>query len=384
MPFDFLSPVSKEFSETIGELSSQHLGSKISTHTEDHFPEIEKIQIALICVPENRGSIIAVDNIAAVQSFRNNLYKMFPGNWEMSIGDLGDLSSGDTVNDTYFELQRIVVALLKRKIVTIVVGGSQDLSYPIYRSYDSLEQMVNMVAIDSRFDFGRENDDLSSNSYLTRIVADEPNNLFNYTNIGYQTYYNSQEEIDLLDKLFFDGYRLGEICKNIELAEPVLRDADFVSLDLESIKSADSNNQVVFSPNGLDGKEICTLSRYAGISDRTSCMGIFNTAGGSGEGVLMAQIIWYFLEGYHFRSNEYPFGAKENYLKYIVPFEDQELIFYKSNRTDRWWMEVSSFSAHSNKSNKTSLLPCSYDEYLTACNHELPERWWKFQRKSMM
>jgi hypothetical protein len=43
--------------------------------------------------------------------------------------------------------------------------------------------------------------------YLTKII-DEPNNLFNYCNIGYQTYYNSQEEIDLIEKLFFDAYRL--------------------------------------------------------------------------------------------------------------------------------------------------------------------------------
>jgi hypothetical protein len=41
-------------------------------------------------------------------------------------------------------------------------------------------------------------------------------------NIGYQTYYNSQEEIDLIEKLFFDAYRLGEISHNIALAEPVL------------------------------------------------------------------------------------------------------------------------------------------------------------------
>ena len=67
-------------------------------------------------------------------------------------------------------------------------------------------------------------------SYLSKIVIDEPNNLFNYTNVGFQTYYNSQEEIDLIEKMFFDAYRLGEISNNIALAEPVFRDADCVSL----------------------------------------------------------------------------------------------------------------------------------------------------------
>ena len=144
---------------------------------------------------------------------------------------------------------------------------------------------------------------------------DEPNNLFNYTNIGYQTYYNSQEEIDLIEKLFFDAYRLGEISNNIELSEPTLRDADIVSLDLNSVKSSYSGNFVTFTPNGFDGKEICSLSRYAGISDKVSSLGIFNFNNKKEESVLISQIIWYFIEGVNYRSNEYPFGTKENYLK---------------------------------------------------------------------
>jgi hypothetical protein len=38
----------------------------------------------------------------------------------------------------------------------------------------------------------------------------------------------------------------------------------------------------------------------------------------------------------------YPFGSKENYLKYIVPLEDEEH-FYKSDKTDRWWIEIHLF-----------------------------------------
>jgi hypothetical protein len=69
--------------------------------------------------------------------------------------------------------------------------------------------MVNLVAIDSKFDFGKKMISYQL-SYLTKIIIDEPNNLFNYCNVGYQTYYNSQEEIDLIEKLFFDAYRLGD------------------------------------------------------------------------------------------------------------------------------------------------------------------------------
>jgi hypothetical protein len=242
--------------------------------------------------------------------------------------------------------------------------------------------MVNLVAIDSQFDFGKESDVVSASSYLTKIVIEEPNNLFNYCNIGYQTYYNSQEEIDLVEKLFFDAYRLGEVANNIAIAEPVFRDADLVSIDMNAVKSSDSGNFTQFIPNGFNGKEICALARYAGISDKVTSFGVFNHNDTKQESVLIAQIIWYFIEGFHYRSNEYPFGSRENYLKYIVPSEDEELIFYKSDKTDRWWIEIPFVTNGNNKLKRNTLLPCSYEEYLMACDQELPERWWKAQRKN--
>ena len=221
-------------------------------------------------------------------------------------------------------------------------------------------------------------------SFLTKIIIDEPNNLFNFCNIGYQTYYNSQEEIDLVEKLFFDAYRLGEVSNNISISEPVFRDADLVSIDLRAVKSSDSGNFIDFNPNGFNGKEICSLSRYAGISDKVTSFGVFNHNNSKQEAVIIAQICWYFIEGYHYRSNEYPFGSRENYLKYIVPLEEEDLVFYKSDKTDRWWIEIPYVLSSSNKLKKNTLLPCSYEEYLAACNQEMPERWWKAQRKNIV
>lgn len=381
MEFDFLKPIDSEILEEIKKLSSQQLGSKIVFHTDEQFPDLNKINIAIIGVFENRGNEKSTTDIDLL-AIRKELYSMFPGNWDASIADLGNILAGNSTDDSYFALRKVVADLIKKKIIPIVIGGSQDLTFALYRAYDELEQMVNLVTIDSKFDFGKENEGVSANSYLTKIIIDEPNNLFNYCNIGYQTYYNSQEEIDLIEKLFFDAYRLGEISNNIALAEPVFRDADIVSLDLNSIKSSDSGNFTTFTPNGFNGKEICSLARYAGISDKVSVFGIFNHNDSVQESALVAQIIWYFIEGFHYRSNEYPFGSRENYIKYIVPLEEEVLVFYKSDKTDRWWIEIPFISNGSNKLKRNTLLPCSYDEYLGACNQELPERWWKAQRKN--
>jgi arginase family enzyme len=379
MVFDFLQPLDNDFLAFIQGLSSQTLGSKTIFHTQTDFPAINHATIAIVGVLENRGS---GNNNSKVDLFptRKELYSLFPGNWQSQIIDLGDIKAGDTIEDTYYVLKTLVAHLVKNKVIPVIIGGSQDLTYPIYRAYDQLEQMVNLVSIDSKFDFAKEGS-LPSNSYLTKMIVDSPNNLFNFSNIGYQTYYNSQEEIDLIEKLFFEAYRLGEIANNPTFAEPVFRDADVVSVDLNAINSSYSGNFTNFVPNGFNGKEICSLSRYAGISDRVSVLGIFNHQYTAAEGVLIAQIIWYFIEGINFRSNEYPFGSKDNYIKYIVTLEEN-LIFYKSDKTDRWWIEIPIILNKYNKLKNTALFPCSHEDYLAACNGEVPERWWKAQRKN--
>lgn len=383
MEFEFLQPLDGNFVNWMQKLSFQQLGSKVVFHTKDQFPDVNKIAIAVIGVLDNRGDKRAIADVDLLP-VRKELYSMFPGNWDASIADLGDIVAGDSIEDTYFALHKVAATLVKNKVVPIVIGGSQDLTYALYRAYDELEQMVNLVSIDNQFDFGKDEESVSAASYLTKIIVDEPNNLFNFCNIGYQTYYNSQEEIDLIEKLFFDGYRLGEMSNNIALAEPVFRDADIVSLDLNSVKSSDSGNFISFAPNGFNGKEICSLSRYAGISDKVSMFGLFNHNSSNQEAVLIAQIIWYFIEGFHYRSNEYPFGSRENYIKFIVPIEEEVLVFYKSDKTDRWWIEIPFISNGSNKLKRNTLLPCSYEEYLGACNQDLPERWWKAQRKNIV
>lgn len=383
MVFDFLEPVNNDIKQYAEGLPAQALGHKLAVHYGDGFPELEGQGIALLGVLENRGDSEKKEPVH-LNYIRKQLYALYPGNWEMQMWDLGNLRAGESLSDTYFALKSIMAELLKMRIIPVVIGGTQDLTYGMYRAYDSLEQMVNLAVVDNKFDFGKQDEEISATSYLTRIIVDEPNNLFNFSNIGFQTYYNSQEEIDLIEKLYFDAYRLGEISATPALAEPVFRDADIVSIDMTAMESSSSGNFVNFFPNGFCGKEICTLARYAGISDKVSSFGVFNHNSSRQEAALIAQVLWYFIEGVHYRSNEYPFGSKENYVRYIVPLEDEELIFYKSDKTDRWWIEIPNVSHFNNKLKNNTLLPCTYDDYLKACNNDIPERLWKAQRKNII
>ena len=382
MAFDFLVPVKDKvlaFSEL---LPPQAMGKNIYVHTQkDDLPVFANATVAIFGVKESRNAFEKKTEKLDVDEIRIQLYRLMMGNWNSTIIDIGDVEEGDTVEDTYFVVKEIVAGLLEEKIIPIIIGYTQDITFPTYRAFDNIREMVNLVSIDSRFDFGEDDELISSHSYMSKIITDKPNNLFNFSNIGYQSYFNAQEEIDLMERLFFDAYRLGDIAANLELAEPVMRSSDIVSLDVRAIRASEMGLTKNFSPNGFTGREICTIARYAGLSDRVSLFGIYEGENSNQAFQMIAQIIWYFIEGLSFRIKEHPSSKSEDFTKFTVPTDTEELVFFKSHVTERWWVEVPSILPEHTKTNSPALLPCTERDYLDACNQNIPERWFKAYRK---
>ncbi|MBT4412744.1 Arginase family enzyme [Polaribacter sp. Hel1_33_78] len=382
----FLSPVKEAVLAHLVTQSFSCLGKKIRIHSkQEGFPDLKNVQLAIFGVEEDRNSENNFGCGEDLQFIRNKLYQLFPGNWQTEIADLGNVPKGNSVTDTYFAVSELITYLLKKNIIPIIIGGGQDITYVNYRAYDSLEQTVNITAVDSRFDLGNLEDDLTSQSYLSKVIMQEPSNLFNYSNVGYQTYFNAQEEIELLDNLFFDSYRLGK-AKELENIEPAFRNADIVSIDIGAIRQSEAPANNNASPNGFYGEEICAISRYAGISDKVTSFGIYeyNSKYDNNHQTanLIAQMIWYFIEGVNFRVKDYPFSGKENYQKFTVLMEnDDPLIFYKSNKTGRWWIEINILS--DNKYKRHALIPCTFKDYTEATKQIIPERWYKAMRKML-
>lgn len=384
MAFDFLTPVADKVIAHCELLPSQALGKKIYKHTKkDGLPVLAMASIAIIGVNESRNAFEKKSEALDLSGVRLELYKLMVGNWNSTIIDLGDVEPGENVSDTYFVVKEVIASLIEENIVPIVIGPTQDLTYPCYRAFDGLRNMINLVNVDSRFDFGDHEELISSHSYMSKIITDKPNNLFNFSNIGYQSYFNSQEEIDLMERLFFDAYRLGEVTSDITLVEPILRNAHIVSLDARAVRASEMGMLNNFSPNGFTGREICAIARYAGISEKLSVFGVFESENSNQSFQLLAQIIWYFIEGCNFRVQELPYLNKEAFTKYIVPSDLEELVFYKSNLTERWWVEVPSILNSYNKNEMPALLPCTKADYVEATNQNIPERWFKAFKKGL-
>ena len=385
MDFSLLTPVSDRLFESIKLSHFQSLGRKLKLHTSKTLPDLEDVNIAIFGVLETRNATDDIGETFQLDEVRKSLYSLFPGNWSVNIVDLGDLNNGASVNDTYFAVSQLIKSLLEQKIIPIIIGGSQDLTYANYRAYDTIRPMINIVNIDKSFDLGDSSKPITNSSYIGKVILEKPYNLFNYTTLGYQTYFNAQEEIDLMEKLYFEYYRLGIINKNIKTVEPALRDADLVTVDLKSVKSSEVSIKQKYSPNGFDGKEICAISRYAGISNRVSSFGIYEynpSPDDEATSMLIAQMIWYFIEGYCCRHKDDQFQNKDDFNKYTVLVESQELVFYKSLKTGRWWIETPFLSFTDTKQKKYSLLACMQEDYEQATKGIIPERWYKACKKN--
>ena len=385
MDYSFLSPVQDRLIDRLALQHSQVIGQTLRIHTTALEPDLEGVKMAIVGVLESRNSVDYIGEDFQFLEIRKAFYSLFPGNWIHEIADLGDIQKGESVEDTYFALIQVVSSLIKANIIPIIIGGSQDLTYANYRAYDKISSMINVVNIDKSFDLGDSSKPITNESYLGKIILEQPYNLFNYTALGFQTYFNSQEEIDLMEKLYFESYRLGAIIPKISVVEPVLRDADLVTLDINAVKSSEVSPKQKYSPNGFNGREICAISRYAGISNKVTSFGVYEynpSQDDEATAMLIAQVIWYFVEGVNCRIKDDDFKDLSSYLKFTVLVESEELVFFKSKKTDRWWIEIPFLEYSNTKSKQHPLLACTYEDYVSATSGIIPERWYKAYKKN--
>jgi len=355
----------------------------------ENFPDLENIDLALIGITEDRNSVNNEGCGLAPDYVRTYLYNLFPGNYNPRIVDLGNIKRGHSVEDTYFALTTVVTELLAARIVPVLIGGGQDLTYANFKAYESLGRIINIVSVDQAFDLGENEKKTNSQSFLSRIILHQPNYLFNYTNIGFQTYFVDQDAINLMKKLFFDTYRLGVVQKNITMVEPLVRNADMLTFDISSIRMSDAPACGNASPNGFYGEEACQISRYAGMSDKLSSVGFYEmnpTFDRQGQTAhLLSQMIWYFIDGFYNRKQDFPGEEADDFIRYTVQVSghDDGIVFYKSKKSARWWMEIDCSPGVKAKFGHHYLVPCDYSDYTTACADEIPDRWWLMYQKLM-
>ena len=335
-----------------------------------------KYDIALLGVPDEDN----LNQFESANQIRQQFFDLAPLSNSLTIIDLGNIKTGHTFIDTYFAIREVVATTIELNIIIVFIGGSYKNNLGSFLAFEKTQTPMNMVSVDSAIN--REKIPLLVSKDLNLYDSTDSNSIYNFINIGYQSYFVDKEFIDFINDSFYEAYRLGFVRANLQEIEPGLRDANLISFSLNSVKHSDAPGASFSSPNGLTGDEACQIAFYAGHSNRAKSFGIFdldcNRDSHFTTAKLAAQIIWYFLEGQSSSIYEEPDTTPENYVKFLIHLDqtNQNIAFYKSNLTNRWWMEI-----NYPDQNRNVLLSCSESDYELACRQDIPDRWWRtFQR----
>jgi formiminoglutamase len=344
------------------------------------FPDVKKADIALIGLEESRGSSLNEKASQAPDVIRKKLYRLKKGMNRYKIVDLGNIRNGHSLEETNLRIKEVCRFLIDNDVFPLLFGGTHDLDYGLYQAYEDMEKLVTVLNVDAFIDLGFDEKKDKSHSHVNNILTHQPNYLFNYSHIGYQSYLIDPESLAMMEKLYFDTYRIGKLRQNISEMEPTIRDADMLSFDITAIKSSDAPGNAMAQPFGLSGEEACQLCWYAGLNEKMTSAGFFEynpelDMHDQKTASVIATMMWYFIEGFYHRKDHFSFKSNY-YLKYVVsmPDDPDALIFYKSKLSEKWWIEVP-YPNGKKVFDRNSIVPCSYVDYQKAMQGEIPERW---------
>lgn len=381
---DYLDPVSiekPEFEHLEGPAVFSH---NLAVNTESNpLKDPYKYKIAIIGVPEGRNT----PNTGCEKGpdiIRRRLYNLARVPGKIRAADLGNIKTGATFGDTVSGLAYVMYHLISAGTIPVIIGGSSVLSLAFEKCFSELGKKYTLASIDSRIDFSPYREEIDSRNYLNKIIYGNKSSISHFVNIGYQTYLNDYQSLNRLLKRKAELIRIGDARGSLHLTEPLLRDSDVIIFDIAAVRQSDAPGTKFPSPNGFYGEEICLLARYAGISDTLKAFGLFevnpdldNNFQTSG---LAAQILWFFIEGSGQKQYEAEYlndQTSGRFTRFHVKVADMEddMIFVRSNITDRWWMEIIT------RTGKVMYASCSHEDYLVANRNEIPERWFRAVEK---
>ena len=368
MILEYFSPVEKNVLDFTKDLNPANFGNQIGINGRDNFDSFEIIEIVIFSINDYRDEQSVKKSFNPDKDFRKKLYSLYYSNWNCKIYDLGNLIKGNKFSDTKFALKKITEYCVNNNILVITVGGSQELTHTYFNALKSCLSQINLATIDNRFDFIKNGN--VEESFPSKIIMDGDNKLNQYSNIGNQKHLNSIEEIELIDKMKFEFLNLGRVKSKISEAEPILRDCNLISFDIMSVKSGDINNAHQY-PNGLTSHEFCSLARYSGLSSKSKVISFFENWNYSIMNSLIAESVWYVIDGYYYRVEENPEDNIDDFIKYNIEVDTYKFKFYKSLKTERWWVE---FLNDEFINLKKDMISCSANDYFNCKNNVISDR----------
>ena len=370
---DFLEPVNiTKISNDEGYKDTQ-LGKHIAVY-EDSLPDITAVDMVILGCGEMRGIGQQYTNKESPNAIRAAYYQLYHWHTEVKVADLGNVKCGSSLQDSYAALRTVIRELVEMGKKVVIIGGSHDNTLAQYQAYGAMNKIVDAVCVDSRIDLDMDSL-LPADQFLVELFTGVPNHLRQYTHIGFQSYFMHPQMLETIDKLGFDCFRVGKVKEAIEEMEPPIRNSDLFSFDMAAIQYAHAPANHT-TPNGFSGEEACTLMQYAGLSKNCSSIGIYGYIPEQDNHQMTAKqishMLWYVMDGINKSKQEATLDNRTEFDEFNIAFAELETVFLRSKRTGRWWMQLPD----------GKFIACSYQDYLSASNNDIPERWLRAVERS--
>lgn len=335
--------------------------------------EVLQADIVFVGVAEYRGSANFSKEVDGANAIRRQLYQLHYWHSDIKLVDIGNIACGASLQDSYAAIKTVLKELLQLNKKVVILGGSHDVTLAQYFAYKELGKVIEATCIDATIDLKGESA-IRSENFLLDMLTSEPNFVKHYNHIGFQSYFVHPRMLETMDKLRFDCYRVGKAKESMDEIEPVVRNTNLLSFDINAIKYSDAPS-IQCSPNGFTGEEACVLSRYAGLSNQLSSFGIYGYTPATDMNDLtakqIAQMLWYFIDGINRSKQEAALDDKAMFNEFTTVFAEVDTVFLQSRKTGRWWLQLP---------NK-KLIACSHNDYITASHNQIPERWLRAQER---
>ena len=130
---EYFNPINIDELGLVADEKQIRLGQTILTFCpESDFPALNNVDLAIIGVMEERNAYNNKGCALAPNQIRKYLYNLFPHSNQAKIADCGNLIIGKEIEDTYTALADVVAELLRLRVIPIIIGGPQDITFANY------------------------------------------------------------------------------------------------------------------------------------------------------------------------------------------------------------------------------------------------------------
>ena len=210
----------------------------------------------------------------APHEIRKHLYRypLSKSHEDLSLLDLGDVIKQDNLESTHEVLHEVVKRLICDRKNVIVLGGSNDISYPDCSALAAGVDSLLVFNVDRHLDV-RDDSQRNSGTPYRQLLDEELIDPCQFHEFGINSFSNSQTYLKYIEEIGAHIHYLGDIRGRTHTAiQAIMADSQaeaiFLGFDLDVVRAVEAPGVSDPCPMGLTAVEVCEIADAAASESR--------------------------------------------------------------------------------------------------------------------